>query len=462
MTAVRGDALTIFGITGDLAFKKIFPSLQGMLNRGALDVPVIGVAFEDWDVEQLRKRARESIEEYGGGVDEKAFERLSKLLRYVGGDYENAETFERLRKELGDAQRPVHYLAIPPSMFPTVGEGLGRSGCAKGARVVVEKPFGRDLASARSLNSALHSVFEESNICRIDHFLGKETVSNLVHFRFANSFVEPITNRNYVDSVQITMAEEFGVSGRGRFYEEAGAIRDVVQNHLLQIVSLVAMEPPVGPGSDSLRDEKVRVLKSIRPPDPAKVVRGQFQGYRDEDGVAADSQVETFVALELRLDSWRWQDVPFFIRTGKSLPLTATEVTVVLREPPQHIFSEIEVKGAKPNYLRFRLGPEIEIAIGAQMKAAGEAGASNSIELFACKDRHEFLEPYDRLLGDALAGEARLFAREDELEAAWRIIDPILENPSPVHEYAPGSWGPAESDRLVADHGGWRDPKPVG
>ncbi len=461
MSAEQGDALTVFGITGDLAFKKIFPSLQSMVKRGALKVPVVGVAFEDWSVDQVLKRGRESLEQYGGGVDEAAFGELSKLFRYAGGPYEKPETFEKLRQELGDAQRPVHYLAIPPSMFGTVSEGLARAGCTRGGRVVVEKPFGRDLASARELNDALHQVFDEADIRRIDHYLGKETVTNLMHFRFVNSFVEPIMNRNFVDHVQITMAEEFGVTGRGKFYEETGAIRDVFQNHLLQVVSLVGMEPPIGPGADSLRDEKVRVLKSIRPPEPSEVVRGQFRGYLDEDGVAADSDVETFAAIELRLDSWRWEGVPFFLRGGKSLPLTATEVVVVLRRPPQQVFSEIEIKGAQPNYLRFRLGPEIELAIGSQVKAAGETGESKSIELLACADRHEFLEPYDRLLGDALAGEAMLFAREDEVEAAWRIIDPVLERTSPVCQYDPGSWGPPEADRLLADHGGWRDPKPV-
>ncbi|MCL4800107.1 MAG: glucose-6-phosphate dehydrogenase [Burkholderiales bacterium] len=459
MNAPHADALVLFGITGDLAYKKIFPSVHAMARRGELAVPVVGVAREGWDRERLLARARESIAEHGGGVDERAFGALAERLRYAPGDYTDPAVYDRLREALGEARRPVHYLAIPPSLFPVVVEGLGRSGCARGARVVLEKPFGRDLASARSLNRTLHSVFDEDSIFRIDHYLGKETVQNILYFRFGNSFLEPIWNRNYVERVEVTLAERFGVAGRGKFYEEAGAIRDVVQNHLLQVVALLAMEPPVGPDMEAFRDEKVRVLKSIRPPAANEVVRGQYAGYRAERGVAPDSRVETFAALRMHLDSWRWQDVPFFVRAGKRLAVTATEVLVTLKRPPQRRFSGREFDSGAPNHFRFRMGPNMEIALGATVLAAGGRGASENVELFACRDPGRQVEPYDLLLGAAMAGDHLLFARQDEVEAAWRIVEPLLEHSSPVAEYAPESWGPAATDALIEPRARWHDPK---
>ncbi|MEO8464362.1 MAG: glucose-6-phosphate dehydrogenase [Gammaproteobacteria bacterium] len=456
--ASRSDALVLFGATGDLARKMIFPALYALSKRGALNIPIVGVAVSKWSLARLRDHVTESIKQAGGIDDRDALRRLLSRLHYVQGDYRESATFAAIKKALGKARRPAHYLAIPPSLFATVLQGLGGAGLADRARVIVEKPFGRDLASARALNRTARSVFPEDAIFRIDHYLGKEAIMNILYFRFANSFLEPIWNRDCVASIQITVSEDFGVKGRGSFYESAGCLRDVIENHLFQIVALLAMEPPARRGFDAVHVEKTKVFQAMRPLQSDDVVRGQYTGYRKESGVAHRSDVETFCALRLYVDSWRWHGVPWYLRSGKCLPTTAAEVLVELKPPPQQLFDDARPSAGRANYVRFRLSPNSAVAIAARVKRAGKEFVGEQRELYLLEEQSGAKSPYERLLGDAIAGDGALFAREDAVEAAWAVVDPVLEDHHRVHFYKKGSWGPKAADALVESAVGWHNP----
>ena len=458
---ITSDALVLFGATGDLARRKIFPALYDMLRHGRSVPPIICVAYSpEWDLEKLRAHAHDGIAQFGGnGLDETIFRQLASLMTYINGDYEVPDTFEEIRRALESRKRPLHYFAIPPSMFSDVVRGLAAVGCTQDARVVVEKPFGRDVESARELNATLHEALPESNIFRIDHYLGKEAVQNILYFRFANSFLEPIWNRNHIRQVQITMAESIGVEGRGRFYDSVGAIRDVLQNHLLQVLALLAMEPPLGTSAEAIRDEQAKLLKAIRPLAPGDIVRGQYEGYAKEEGVARNSDTETYTAVRFFVDTWRWAGVPFIVRTGKKLPVTTTEIRAEFQLPPQRVFAVSESGPLATNYLRMRVSPTVSIALGARTKNAGDRMVGRPVELYVCNNHPDEMSAYERLLGDALDGEAMLFARQDAVEASWNVVEPVLERRDPAYPYEPGTWGPQEAD-LLLNGGLWHNPRP--
>jgi glucose-6-phosphate 1-dehydrogenase len=458
MTTSHSDALVLFGVTGDLAHKMTFPALYALTKRGNLNVPLVGVAFPKWSMERLHRRVTDSIKRSGGIDNQRALRQLLSRLTYVSGDYQDPATFVAIKKALGSAQRPAYYLAIPPSLFGTVIKGLGAAKLAENARVIVEKPFGRDLASARELNSIARSVFPEDSIFRIDHFLGKEAIMNILYFRFANSFLEPIWNRNYIASVQITLSESFGVGKRGAFYETAGCLRDVIQNHLFQVVALLAMEPPAGRDFGAVQTEKAKVFRAMRPLQSDDVVRGQYAGYRHELDVAKRSDAETFCALRLFIDSWRWEGVPWYLRSGKYLPENATEVLVELKPPPQKLFADATPEDGRANYLRFRLSPCSAVALAARVKLAGKEFVGDQRELYLLEEQPGAEAPYERLLSDAMAGDGALFTREDAVEAAWAAVDPVLKKHHRVRPYRRGTWGPKESDALIASDGFWHNP----